>query len=80
MEDIWLSDLAAEMQSAADGKNSKALYNLMKQTFSPKTASDQQDNAKLLTNMVKIGKKWKEYFSNLQRHTVESINDPLTSE
>ena len=38
MQEAWWSNLAAEMQAAADMKNSKELYNLTKQAFGPKTA------------------------------------------
>ena len=38
MQDAWWSNLAAEMQAAADMKNSKELYNLTKYAFGPKTA------------------------------------------
>ena len=36
MQDTWWSNLAAELQAAADMKNSKELYNLTKQAFRPK--------------------------------------------
>ena len=38
MQDAWWSNLATEMQAAADMKNSKELYNSTKQAFGPKTA------------------------------------------
>ena len=69
MQDAWWSNLAAEMQAAADMKNSKELYNLTKQAFGPKTARITQlrskDVKEVHNTMEKISNRWKEHFSKL---------------
>ena len=69
MQDAWWSNLAAEMQAAADMKNSKELYNLTKQAFGPKTARitplRSKDGKEVHNTMEKISNRWKEHFSEL---------------
>ena len=69
MQDAWWSNLAAEMQAAADMKNSKELYNLTKQAFGPKTARitplRSKDVKEVHNTMEKISNRWKEHFSEL---------------
>ena len=69
MQDAWSSNLAEEMQAAADMKNSKELYNLTKKAFGPKTARitplRSKDGKEVHNTMEKISSRWKEHFSEL---------------
>ena len=69
MQDVWCSNLVAEMQAAADMKSSKELYNLTKQAFGPKTARvtplRSKDGKEVHNTMEKISNRWKEHFSEL---------------
>ena len=69
MHDACWSNLAAEMQAAADMKNSKELYNLTKQAFGPKTTRitplRSKDGKEVHNTMEKVSNRWKEHFSEL---------------
>lgn len=69
MEDGWWNDLADEMQTAADAKDTKTFYNLLGKAYGPRKSSvtplKSKDGSTLLGKSDDISLRWKEHFSDL---------------
>lgn len=78
MKNTWWSNMAAEVQLAFDKKDSKTMYDLLKQVFGPRQSSVtplmSKDGSTLIKGTKGILNRWTEHFRDLF-HNPSSIDE-----